>query len=69
MSNKSKFAIYIEMLETLRSRVSKHISNGKTLQEVHESRPSKDFDAVWGDGFLKPDKFVQILYEDLSRNK
>ncbi|MBW1852266.1 MAG: MBL fold metallo-hydrolase [Deltaproteobacteria bacterium] len=69
MSNKSEFTVYIEMLETLRNRVREHISNGKTLKEIHGLRPSKEFDAVWGDGFLTPDKFVQILYEDLSRSK
>jgi cyclase len=69
MSNKAEFAVYIQMLEDLRNRVSKHISMGKTLMEIQGLTPSKDYDAEWGDGFLPPDKFIQILYEDLLKSK
>ena len=47
--------------------MSAYISKGKTLEEIKVIGPSKDFDPKWGDGFLSPDKFTQILYEDLSR--
>ena len=69
MSNKAAFADYVVMLEKIRSRVSKHIAGGKTLKDIQALGLSKDFDSVWGDGFLTPDKFIQILYEDLSRGK
>jgi len=50
----------------LRDKISKHILEGKTLEEVLALKPTQEFDVKWGQGFLTPDQFVQILYEDLS---
>lgn len=69
LSNRAELAVYVEMLVSLRAKMSAYISKGKTLEEIKQIGPSKDFDAKWGGGFLSPDKFTQILYEDLSRVK
>ncbi len=69
LSNKVEFSIYVDMLEAMRDRVGSYISDGKTLEEIQELAPSKDFDAVWANGFLTADQFVEILFEDLSRKK
>lgn len=69
LSNRAELAVYVEMLVSLRAKMSAYISKGKTLEEIKKIGPSKDFDAKWGGGFLSPDKFTQILYEDLSRPK
>ncbi len=68
LSNKKELARYVKMLETLESRVSSSIAQGKSLEEIQQMQPSKEFDQEWGDGFLPPHKFVQILFEDLSKN-
>jgi len=67
LSSKAELAVYVEMLVSLRAKMSAYISKGKTLEEIKEIGPSKDFDPKWGDGFLSPDKFSQILFEDLSK--
>lgn len=69
LSNKADFMAYVKMLEDLRDRMRKHIAAGKTLTEIQALKPSKDYDAEWGDGFLSPDTFVRLLYEDLSRTE
>ncbi len=69
MSNREELADYVKMLETLRDRISGYIAQGKTLEAIQLLQPSKDFDQEWGDGFLSPDKFIQILFEDLTGNK
>lgn len=66
LSTKAELAVYVEMLENLRRRVARLISQGKTLKEIQDLGPSVDYDSKWGDGFLPPEKFIQILYEDLS---
>jgi hypothetical protein len=38
------------------------------LEEVLALKPTQAFDAEWGQGFMKPDQFVEILYKDLSRS-
>ena len=68
LSTKAEFRTYVNMLVTLRGAVGSAIADGKSLEEIQKSKPSKDFDAQWGDGFLSPDKFVQLLYIDLSRH-
>ncbi|MFQ5965209.1 MAG: MBL fold metallo-hydrolase [Candidatus Scalinduaceae bacterium] len=67
LSNKAELTGYIDMLISLRDKVSKHISEGKTLKEIQASKPTQGFDEKWGHGFLTPDQFVQILYKDLYR--
>ncbi len=67
LSNKAELTGYVDMLISLRDKVSKHISEGKTLKEIQASKTTQEFDEKWGHGFLTPDQFVQILYKDLSR--
>jgi hypothetical protein len=67
MSNKAGMESYVTMLEACRSNIQTMIEEGKTLEQIKAARPTKEFDAQWGNGFLKPEKFVELLYEDLSR--
>jgi cyclase len=41
---------------------------GKTLQEVIAAKPSQEWDEKWGKGFLKPDLFITIAYNSLSKD-
>ena len=68
LSNKTELRAYVDMLIRLRAKISKQISNGKTLEEIQRSKPTQEFDEKWGHGMLTPDQFVQILYKDLSMN-
>lgn len=54
---------YVEMLETVRGRVQKLVDEGKSREDVVAARPTRDFDAQWGGGFLEPDKWVGIIYD------
>lgn len=69
LSNKAELSGYVDMLINLRNKISKHISEGKTLKEIQAAKPTQEHDDKWGHGFLSPDQFVRILYIDLSRNK
>jgi len=69
LSNKAELSGYVDMLFTLRNRMKKLISEGKTLKEVQATKPTQEYDDKWGHGFLSPNKFVQILYNDLSRGQ
>jgi len=67
LSSRAELTAYVSMLVSLRKAVGSAIAAGKSLEEIQRSKPSEDFDAQWGDGFLTPEKFVQLLYIDLSR--
>jgi len=60
---------YRAMLVGVRDAVKPLILQGKTLAEVQAAKPTAAFDAAWGKGFLKPDRFVEIVYSDYSSQK
>ena len=60
---------YVDMLVDIKERVAEQVSAGKSLDEIIGSKPTEKFDGDWGDGFLKPDQFVKIVYMDLSGKK
>ena len=68
MSRKAGLADYLAMLEEVRARVATMIAAGKSREEVVAAKPSADWDEEWGGGWIGPDRFVEILYDDLSRN-
>ncbi len=56
-----------DMLAGIRGRVAKEIAAGKTKDEVVAARPTREFDATWGGGFMKPDRFAALVYESVKR--
>ena len=57
----------LDMFTVVRERVSSAIRAGKTLDEVVASKPTKDFDQGRMGGAITPDRFVALVYTDLSR--
>ena len=58
---------YRDMLAVVSGTIAGQIKQGKKLEEVVASKPSVQFDAKWGKGFLAPDKFVEMLYGNLKK--
>jgi cyclase len=56
---------YRTMLATIRDRVQKLKSAGKTLEEAQAAKPTAEFDEAWGKGRLKPNDFVALVYNTL----
>jgi cyclase len=67
MSNKAGVERYVAMLKQCRANVLKLVDAGNSLKEVQAARPTQKYDAKWGQGWLKPDSFVELLYQDLNR--
>lgn len=57
----------IDMFLAVRDRVMAAIRAGKTQQEVVASKPTADFDQGRLGGAITPDRFVTLVYQDLSR--
>lgn len=68
LANKADLKAYRHMLATVSTRIEQHIKNKKSLEEVIASKPTAEFDAVWGKGFLPPDKWVEMLYDNLKQS-
>ena len=55
------------MMQAVRDRVAKLISEGKTLQQTIDAKPTADFDAGRLGGNITPERFTTLVYTDLSR--
>lgn len=55
-----------DMLASVRDRVRKMIERGLDRRAVLRARPSREFDAEFGGGFMSPDRFVGIVYDSLA---
>jgi glyoxylase-like metal-dependent hydrolase (beta-lactamase superfamily II) len=65
LGDKAGLTKYRDMLMTVRERVKKQKDAGKSLEEVTATRPTADLDARWGNGMIKPDFFVNLVYSTL----
>ncbi len=66
LATKAVLKQYRDMLATIRDRIQKAIADGKTLDQTVALKPTAEFDAAWGGGFLKPDAFVALIYSALK---
>ena len=66
LGNKADLNAYRDMLATVSGRIKVLIKSGKSLDDVQAAKPTAEFDAVWGKGFLSPQQWVEMLYENLK---
>jgi len=65
LGDKAGLTKYHDMLVTVRDRVKKQKDAGQSLAEVTAAKPTADLDAQWGNGSIKPDFFVNLVYSTL----
>jgi cyclase len=68
LGDRASFKAFRDMLAGVRDRVKPLVRAGKTLQEMIAAKPSQEWDEKWGKGFLKPDLFITIAYNSLSKD-
>jgi glyoxylase-like metal-dependent hydrolase (beta-lactamase superfamily II) len=52
-----------DRLAEARGRVVRLIRDGKSLEEIVAANPLADYDADWGQGFVKAPQFIKTLFE------
>ncbi len=67
LGNKPELKAYRDMLATVHERMIKLIKEGKNIDEIVAAKPTADYDAKWGAGFLKPDQWVKIVYSTMQK--
>jgi cyclase len=58
---------YLAVMVALRNRISKLISDGRTVEEIVALDPTAEFDAKWANGPVRPNQIVEEIYADLKR--
>ncbi len=69
LATRADLVRYRDMMVTVRQRIARLVSQGRTLGQVLAAKPLADLDAQWGNGFLKPDQFLTIVYGSLSQRQ
>lgn len=67
LARKSDLRAYRDMLAVVSTRIREGARAGRSLEQVVASKPTAEFDAVWGRGFLGADRFVEMLYKGEKR--
>lgn len=52
---------YRDMLADISGRIKKMISDGRTVEQIVAAKVTADYDAKFGGGFIKGDKFVEMV--------
>ena len=68
LSSKKDVLAYRKMIATVISKIEPMVKSRKTLQQVIDAKPTREFDEEWGK-FRKPDAFVEIVYNGLAPRK
>ena len=62
---------YRDMATIIRDRVQDMVKKGMTLEQVRAAKPTRDYDPLYGSttGFWTTDKFVDAVYNSLTKKK
>lgn len=66
LADKIALQAYRDMLATVRGTIQTMIDAGKTETEIIAAKPTAAFDAEWGNGFLAPDLWVNVVYSSMG---
>jgi cyclase len=66
LGDRQDLADNFSMLKAVRVAVLAHIAKGDTADETVAADPLADLNAKWGNGFMKAEPFVRIVYADLA---
>ena len=66
LGDRAALEAYRAMLATVRGRVQAALARGESVDQVLAAKPSAEFDARWGAGFIDPERFARTVYESLA---
>lgn len=69
LGTRESLRTYRDMLVTVRDRIRGMLRDGMSLALVQAAKPTLQFDAAWGKGFITPDKFVETVHTDLATRR
>jgi len=69
ISDHAEVVYYRDMITIIRDRIQDMIKRGMTLEQVKAARPTRDYDARYGNptGLWNTEKFVEAAYRSLSK--
>lgn len=68
LTDRQGLVAYSKMLQVTRQAIANLIIAGNTVEQTVLAKPTAAFDAKWGNGFLRPDVFVRMIYDAIKRS-
>ncbi|MBL4800468.1 MAG: MBL fold metallo-hydrolase [Emcibacter sp.] len=69
LANKQDLQTFHDMLVQVVDNVTPLTRQGLSLEEATKRDPLKKLNKKWGNGFLKPDMFLSIIYQTIADHK
>ncbi len=69
LGDRAKLQVYRDMLHAARARIAALKASGKSKDAAIAAKPTAEWDATYGNGFIKPDKFIGFVYDSLTAGK
>jgi cyclase len=67
LANKADMQRFHDMLVKVRDNLQTLIDQGKSEDEALAAKPTAEFDAAWGQGFMNPEQFTRFAYQSLKK--
>ena len=67
LADRADLVRYRDMMVETRRAVRAAMRGGKTLAQVKAAKPTAPWDARWGQGFVKPDQYVEAIYRSSKK--
>lgn len=65
VSTKDDIISSLNMLKDVYNKISDAVMQNKTLEQVHEIKPTKEYDEQYGDGSINSTRFTELIYDSL----
>jgi cyclase len=69
LATRADLVRYRDMLVATRDRIGKLIARHRTLKQILDAKPLADLDAQWGNGNIKSEQFLTIVYGSLTQRE
>lgn len=69
LTDKKGLQQYHDLLVRLRGKIKSLVDAGNTREQVIAAKPTREFDAHYGQGFMKPDIWTGIVYDSLKQQQ
>jgi glyoxylase-like metal-dependent hydrolase (beta-lactamase superfamily II) len=67
LGNRSELVAYRDMLQTVHAAIAPLVRQGKSLEEIQAAEPLAPLVEKWGNGFIKAEVFVGLVYRGMTR--
>jgi glyoxylase-like metal-dependent hydrolase (beta-lactamase superfamily II) len=66
LATRADYQRFHDMLVKVRGNIKTLIDQGKSEDDVVAAKPTAEFDAIWGTGFMMPETFTRFAYQGLK---